>query len=209
MLKEHQKATIKAYDNSAEKFEKTIAQYDNYDETYDYLVEQLQDGDAILDLACGPGNISGYLSRRRVLTITGYDLSVKMLELAKKSMPHGMFLERSIISFTSEEPVDLVINGFGFPYLQDDQIDQSLESSYKALNAHGLLYISFMDGDKEGFETTSFHTEDEFYLLHHDKDRIIDKLRGQGFSIKMQWKLGYEEPDGTITDDIIIIAEKG
>ncbi len=208
MLKEHQKATIKAYDNSAKKFNNTIAQYDNYDETYDYLVDHLNSGDSVLDLACGPGNISGYLAERRDLNVTGYDLSQKMLELARERIPHGMFKEQSIIDFTVEDPVDLVINGFGFPYLHDQQIDLSLASSYRALKSPGLLYISFMDGDKEGFETTSFHTADEFYLLHHDKQHIRSKLESIGFTLKREWTLGYEEADGSITDDIIIIAEK-
>jgi 2-polyprenyl-3-methyl-5-hydroxy-6-metoxy-1,4-benzoquinol methylase len=73
-MNKEQLATINAYNNSANQFAEKIATLSNYDECYDYLLQRLEPGNSILDLACGPGNISKYLSSRLELNVTGFDL---------------------------------------------------------------------------------------------------------------------------------------
>jgi trans-aconitate methyltransferase len=48
-------------------------------------------------LACGPGNISRYLSLRLELNVTGFDLSDSMLDIARENILDGRFMDRLII----------------------------------------------------------------------------------------------------------------
>ena len=208
MLKAHQLKTIRSYEKTAGRFRDTVALLDNYHETYDYLLSLLHAGDSVLDLACGPGNISGYLADRMGLRITGFDLSEQMLTLARERVPTGEFRVQSIIDFSRTVPVDLVINGFGLPYLDDEQVDSTLAASCRALKDGGYLYLSFMDGRGEGFETTSFGMDEEFYVHYHDRERVKEKLFGAGCTLLREWVLPYTEPDGSVTDDIILLAQK-
>ncbi len=208
MLKEHQLKTIRSYEKTAGRFRDTVALLDNYHETYDYLLSLLHAGDSVLDLACGPGNISGYLADRMGLRITGFDLSEHMLSLARARVPTGEFRVQSIIDFSLTVPVDLVVNGFGLPYLDDGQVDSSLAASCSVLKDGGYLYLSFMNGMGEGFEITSFGGAEEFYVHYHDREQVRGKLAAAGCTLIREWTLPYTEPDGSVTDDLILLLQK-
>ena len=56
------KKNIKSvYEKYAREFDEKIACLEIYNESYDYLLSKIQDNSTILDLACGPGNVSYYL----------------------------------------------------------------------------------------------------------------------------------------------------
>ncbi len=204
----HQLSTIESYDKSANNFDRTIARLDNYHETYDFLVSLVKDGSTVLDLACGPCNIGRYLLKFKRLSIIGFDLSIKMLELAKSYVPDGVFMEQSIIEFSLRDRVDVVINGFGIPYLNEDQVAASLRNTAHALKEGGFFYLSFMTGKKSGFEKTSFGSDNAFYVYYHDRDGIIDILKCTGFQKIKEWNLDYKETDGSITKDVVLICRK-
>jgi len=113
--------TIETFNASAARYERSIAQLLNYNHTYDFLIDELCDDQRVLDLACGPANISRYLLKKKKLHITGIDLSDEMLSIARKNIPDGTFLKQSILDFDISGKADLVLNGFGLPYLNMDQ----------------------------------------------------------------------------------------
>jgi len=207
-MKIEQKQTIETFNKSAMQYETTIAQLQNYNQTYDFLIEKLNDGQTVLDLACGPANVSKYLLKEKKLNIIGYDLSDEMLRIAKINIPDGKFLNTSIINFNTEEKVELVLNGFGLPYLDKDQAISCLSKTYEVLKDDGLLYLSFMDGNICKLETPSFSATDKILIHYHQKDIIVKKLKNIGFNILKDWEINYKETDGSITKDIILIAIK-
>ena len=207
-LNPQQLDTIEVYDRSAARFQATIAKLKNYNETYDSLLSCLRDGDAILDLACGPGNISRYLATRKRLRVTGFDLSAGMLAIARETVPGGSFHQRSIIDFSLAETYDAVINGFGLPYLDDRQAVQSLRSSAAALSPRGALYLSFMDGDGCRLETPSFNHDVRLLVHYHRRATVIRTLGALGLAVMKEWELDYLEEDGSVTKDVVIIAQR-
>jgi SAM-dependent methyltransferase len=200
--------TIEVYDRSADRFQATIAQLENYNETYACLLGCLRDGDSVLDLACGPGNISRYLATRKRLRVTGFDLSAGMLAIARETVPGGSFHQRSIIGFNLAETYDAVINGFGLPYLDDRQAVQSLRSSVEALSPRGALYLSFMEGDGCRLETPSFNHDVRLLVHYHRQATVIRTLGELGLAVMKEWELDYLEEDGSVTNDVVIIAQR-
>jgi cyclopropane fatty-acyl-phospholipid synthase-like methyltransferase len=206
-MNKEQISTIRAYNNSARHFAEKIATLSNYNECYDYLLQKLNPGDSILDLACGPGNISKYLSSRQQLNITGFDLSDAMLDIARENVPDGLFENRSIIEFDWPDKFDLIINGFGIPFLTKQQRLSCFKSTRNLLKSTGLIYLSFMEGEKEGFETTSYNPDELFYFYYHKRQDVIFDLETIGFKRLKQWELDYLEADGSVTKDVVIVAE--
>lgn len=51
------------YEKYAKEFDEKIASLTIYDESYDYLLSCIQEDAVILDLACGPGNVSSYMKK--------------------------------------------------------------------------------------------------------------------------------------------------
>ncbi len=207
-MKKYQLETIDAYNNCAKDYEDKILKLNNYNHTYDFLSEKIKDNSDVLDLACGPGNISKYLLQKKNLNIKGYDLSTEMIKLAEKNIPTGKFFQKSIINFKTKGKVDLIINGFGIPYLEFSQVIKSLECSYENLKSDGLFYISFMNGSKSGFEKPSFNKDEQFYIYYHEENEIIHELQKIGFSILKKWEIDYKEADDSITTDVVIVSKR-
>lgn len=143
------------------------------DSTYDYLIDLLQDGDEILDLACGSAKISRYISNKRCVNITGVDLSEEMLQLAKKHLKGAVFYKESIIDFKKNTKYHAVIIGFGIPYLDKHQVEKCLKNAVENTVGDKYLYISFMDGNGSRLEKTSFGETCDFLLYYYTKDIII------------------------------------
>ena len=204
----NQKNTINSYNNLANDFVQKIGSLSNYNSTYDFLVDLTKENDNILDLACGPAQISSYILNKINVNITGVDLSNEMLNIARKNIPNGIFIENSIITFNNDLEYELIIIGFGIPYLNIEQTKECIKNSVSMLKINGHIYISFMDGNKQGFEETSFGGNNKFYIYYHHKDKIINILENNGIKIIKIFELNYKEMDGRITKDIILIGEK-
>ncbi len=200
--------TIESYNKTAQNYELTIAQLSNYDHTYDYLADLLNNGNLVLDLACGSAKISRYIAAKKNLQVTGVDLSDEMLEIARMKLPDGIFYKSSIIDFQKEEKYHAVIIGFGLPYLNQEQTVQCLQNAIKLIHDHKYLYISFMQGTGHRVEKTSFGGDNEFLLYYHDAELIKKTLKNTKASIIKEYEIPYTEADGSITKDIIIIAQK-
>jgi hypothetical protein len=64
-----------------------------------------------------------------------------------------------------------------------------------------------MNGEKSGFETTSFSKEEMFFNYYSD-EFIIDILSRHNINVLEITKEEYVEPDGSITVDTFIYAKK-
>ena len=63
MNKSIKKNIQSVYKKYAKDFDVKIASLEIYNASYDFLLNKIQDGAAVLDLACGPGNVSHYLKQ--------------------------------------------------------------------------------------------------------------------------------------------------
>src|SRR5689334_25209795 len=90
----------------------------------------------ILDLACGPGNITRYLlSQKPGLIIRGIDLAPNMVLLAQRNNPNAFFEVmdcRSIADLSKK--FDAVICAFCLPYLSREETNKLMTDIYYLLN---------------------------------------------------------------------------
>ena len=163
----------------------------------------------ILELACGPGNITKYLLEIRPdFKILGIDLAPNMIELAKINNPTVTFqlLDCKAIT-TLNKKYDGIICGFGLPYLSKAEAVQFIRNSSQQLTKNGILYISTMEDDnsKSGFKTGS--TGDTMYQNFHQADYLSAALEKNDFNIihleRKKYIRNHEK-----TTDLIIIAIK-
>jgi ubiquinone/menaquinone biosynthesis C-methylase UbiE len=207
-MDKNQTDTIEAYNNSATEFMEKIGSMKNYNNTYDYLIQKLNKNDDVLDLACGPAQISKYIKEKVNANIFGVDLSQEMLKIAQKNIPDGVFYKDSIITFNANKLYDVIVLGFGIPYLNNRQVKQCIKNSVNLLKENGYIYLSFMEGHRQGFEKTSFGENNQFYIYYYENRGIKKILNNSGIKIEKEFMLDYYEPDGKITKDIILIGNK-
>jgi len=207
-MNEEQLKTIDSYNAKANEFYNTIGKLPNYNHTYDFLIKNLSVGDEVLDLACGPAQISKYIDSKININITGVDLSEKMLDIARKEIPKGCFYKRSITNFSNNKKYKLVIIGFGIPYLNSEQVKECISNAINNMLDSSYLYISFMHGNGNRVEKTSFGGEHDFLIYYHNKDEIKEIVSNNAMEIIKEYELDYSEKDGSISKDIILIARK-
>lgn len=166
----------------------------------------------ILELACGPGNITQLIkSRFPESQITAIDLAPKMLEIAQKILPDVIFKLMDVRQIsTISEKFDAIMCSFCLPFLSKNDSIKLLADCYDRLNTGGVIYISTMEGDesKAGFETTSFTGDVPVYFNYHRFNSLVLAMETCGFKLLQKKLQEYHEPDGSLTQDMIFIGVK-
>ncbi len=163
----------------------------------------------ILELACGPGNITKYLLEKRpYFKILGTDLAPNMIELARINNPTAEFELMDCRAITSiNKKFDGIMFGFGMPYLSKEEAIQFIKDASQKLNKNGILYISTIEDEnsKSGFKTGS--TGDTMYQNFHQADYLSAALEENEFKIIHLERIDYFY-NNEKTIDLIIIASK-
>lgn len=181
-----------------------------YHDTFDIFCENILVTNAtVLELACGPGNITSYLLQKRPdFKILATDLSENMIQLAKANNPTA---ECSIMDCRNilqlGRSVDAVMCGFALPYLAKDEALQLIADSAKIIAKNGVLYISTMEDDYENSGIRKGSQGDEIYMYFHRADYLTDCLLKNGFELISTLRKQYTQGD-TMVIDLILIAKK-
>lgn len=204
------KIAVDVFDKNASLYQTKFMDVSMYHDSFDLFCSYIQKKEAeILELACGPGNITKYLlDKRPDFKILGTDLAPNMIELAKLNNPSATFQlldSRGIKSLNKK--YDAIMCGFILPYLSKEETEQLIKDAALMLNSQGIIYISTMEDDysKSGLKKGS--TGDEIFMHYHQADYLIDALKASGFKmIDLQRKI-YDAVDKTKTVDLILIAQ--
>lgn len=184
---------------------------DIYDQSYDFFCSAIKNKKVrILDLGCGPGNITKYLlAKRPGYKIEGIDIAANMISLAEKNNPGASF---KIMDCRDIADLDAgyggIISGFCVPYLSEKDAIKLIQDSYHLLSDSGILYLSFVEGrkDKSGFQTGS--SGDRSYFYYYQLDDLKKLLDKTGFAIEKLYKLVYKRSETVSEIHTVIIAQK-
>ena len=201
--------TISAYNKSAQQFAEQFMNFETYKNKINYFQRKyLSNCKSILDLGCGPGNNSKFLSEANSnYEITGIDLSNKMVELAKSNVPKGIFTVSDIRNFRLNKTFDAVIASFCIVHLTHEEVSSFLKNTCSHLKCNGYLYITFMEGEGSGLETTCF-SENEIFFNYFKRAEVTELLKNYSMNIEEIFEETYVEKNGDETRDIFIIARK-
>jgi SAM-dependent methyltransferase len=96
---------------------------------------------ALLDLACGPGYLSGAALQRGARTI-GVDFAPSMITEAKNRLPQGRFYEGDAQALQFDpESFDAVVCGFGLGHFPEP--DKTLAEAFRVLRRGGRCAFSW------------------------------------------------------------------
>lgn len=205
------KIAVEIFNKCANQYQHKFMNVDLYSDTLDLFSKNIINENAdILELACGPGNLTKYLLNKRLdFKILGIDMAPNMLELAKINNPIAEFQLMDCRDIGKLNKVfDGIIGGFCLPYLSKDESVLLIHNASRLLKTNGILYLSTMEDDyrKSGFQKGS--TGDEIYIHYHQADYLIQALEESDFKIINLQRKNYITDDGTRTIDLVIIASK-
>lgn len=203
--------TFQTWNKIAGLYQKKFMDLDLYDDSYNLFCQQIpKSNPSILEIACGPGNITRYLLRQRPdFDILGIDIAPNMIELAKKNNPKANFKVMDCRALDQlNESYDAIICGFCMPYLSKEDCATLIQNSTSLLNENGILYFSTIEGDYQnsGFEFGS--TGDRTFVYYYDVDHLKTELIKNQFKILHLIKKNYPKGDQSAQIHLIFIAQK-
>lgn len=203
--------TFETWNKVAKLYEDKFMDLDLYNDTYDRFCELLlKENPSILEIGCGPGNITKYLMAKRPdFEILGTDISPNMIELAKTNCPITRF---EIIDSREIENIknkfDGIVCGFCIPYLSELDLEKFIVDCESLLNENGIIYLSFVEGEKEKSGYLKGSSGDRTYFYYHNLENVTNQLKRNNFKKKNLIRKSYTKNDKTEEIHIIIIAEK-
>ena len=153
-------ATIESWNQLAAQYRDRFMDMDLYNDTYDLFCHLIKKRDPrILEIACGPGNITQYIHLKRPdFEIVATDAAPSMIGLTRKQVPSASCLVLDCREITSlAGHFEGILCGFCIPYLAKEDVLKLMHDAVFLLHAEGIFYISCIEGlyEQSGFEYSS------------------------------------------------------
>ena len=205
------KTNINTWDKIASLYEDKFMDLDLYNDSYDVFCKQVSKTNAeILEIGCGPGNITKYLvAKRPDFKIKATDVAPSMIALAKNNNPSVDFEMMDCRDIGKiKHKYDGIICGFCIPYISKDDCSILIKDSCQLLAKDGILYLSTIEGDynSSGYEYGS--TGDKTYVHYYSVDFFKKELTINNFELLELIKIVYPKTKDTSQTHIIFIAKK-
>jgi len=199
--------SVNRFNEFAEEYANRFSTIENYHHAIDRFIELIDsEKPSILELGCGPGNITRYLKEKLPESqIIAIDLAPKMIEIARQSLTDVDFRVLDVRDINQiNQKFDAVMCSFCLPFLSHPDTQQLIANCANLLSEKGVMYISTMEGDasKAGFETTSFSGNSEIYFNYYTRSELEGYI-SKYFSSQQLICQDYFEPNGSITTDMI------
>ncbi|MGZ3864991.1 MAG: class I SAM-dependent DNA methyltransferase [Bacteroidia bacterium] len=203
--------TFETWNKLAKPYNEKFAGIDLYDDTYDFFLASIKINSAsVLEVGCGPGNITKYLlSKRPDLKITATDVAPNMISLAKEINPSANCVVLDCRNLDSlREKFDGFVCGFCIPYLSKEDCEKLIRDFSGLSNPGAVIYLSAIEGDYDdsGFETSS--GGDKCYVYYHSEDFLRQMFEKNGFSIKNVSRKSFSQSAHKSNTHLIILAGK-
>lgn len=186
MEKKPVEITVATFNKLAQRYQDKYMNLEDYDDTYALFCKHLNSPSArVLELACGPGNVTrALLQRLPDLQIIATDLAPQMVELARRNNPTAQCAVMDCREVGGQgKNFDALVCAFGLPYLSRAEAASLIADAVAVLNPGGLLYLSAMEAEesRSGWQTSS--TGDKVYIHYHDEAHLRAALNTHGFEI--------------------------
>ncbi|MBX7181205.1 MAG: methyltransferase domain-containing protein [Bacteroidia bacterium] len=183
-----------------------------YEASLHFLLQLLHPNQIhVLDLGCGPANLSGYLYRANPkFHIVGIDAAPSMVDLAKMQLPNGSFWVgdiRSLPPFTTS--FDLVLLGFIAPYLSPSELRALLVELAGILKDGSLIYLSTMEAKQEKSAVVSNSMGEQTIQYFYSEQELLNLFRELSFETRHTLRIPIVHPEGKSDNDLVLILQKG
>ena len=203
--------TVNTFDRLAETYARKYLALNSYDDYYRQFCSLIaKQGGSVLDVACGPGNVSAFLVRERPdLQVLGIDLAPNMVRLAQTHVPSASFLVHDCRRLSDLGRVfDGIAYAFGLNYLNQEDAEQFFESLTKVLAPNGVLYLSAMSGPREQSGLQTSGNGDQIYVHYRPKAEIEQLVKSTGLELIISNEIASPASASMPGIDVVLVARR-
>lgn len=200
----------RVFGEHAEAYALKYADVGRYKSSLDRFLDLLPMDARVLELACGPGNVTRYLvDQRPDLRILATDLAPEMLVVARRSVPEVVHELMDMREVGRMAPAfHGIVCAFGLPYLDQQAAARFIRDAASVLLPGGALYLSTMEDDpsKSGWEGPS---EDRQILMNYHSGGDLDAiLCAAGLVPEVTERASYTSPPGKAVTDLMLVYRR-
>lgn len=200
-------SAVKVYDKIAEKYTEIFFK-DFSDKTeLNLFLSYLPHGAKILDVGCGPGNITQYFLQKG-FDCEGIDLSQGMIKMAKKRVPEGNFKVADLRKLDyPENSFDALIAAYSFMHIPQQDTRKTLKGFKRILKPRGIFFLIVKEGKGERFLKEPLDSSEKCYVKLWQIPEALRLLRDLHFDILYEGR-GKSITKGELRYDKIFILAR-
>jgi len=149
-----------------------------------YFAEENKNKGAMLDIGCGPGQTTKFLTYSGCQDITGTDISPAMIENAKSINPALNFEVADVLNLPyADNTFGAAVAFYAIVNFDYPAIKKALSEINRVLKSGGQFLFSFHTGNQMVHldELLEEQVNIDFYFL--DTERVVDLLKETGFNV--------------------------
>ena len=170
------------------------------------FVSNFEPNSTIVDLGCGSGYITEFLTKKNLNAI-GIDFSSEMIKIAKEKYPNNRFILDDFINlkkYFKEDSVDGAILIYSLYFVPKEQLNEFFKTLSNVLKKGAKVLFVTQIGNEEKYVKTSIMLEsgvdETIYVNYNMKEQLEELLSNNNFTIdyfKQKKVIDYKD----ITDD--------
>ena len=199
--------SVQTYNEIAEDY---LREFKSPSDHIDSFVKALPKNAKVLDLGCGPGMDTAYLTQHN-FDVHAVDNSPKMIALAKKQTPQAKFETANMLKIEYPEAMyDGIIASYSFIHIPKENISELFKNLIKALKPNGLLFIGLQMGVSEEVEINEpFNPKLKIFLNIFSKAEVHQLLNENNLNILEEYERLSESEEELEYKKYSVLAQKG
>jgi ubiquinone/menaquinone biosynthesis C-methylase UbiE len=159
-------------------------------------------GGAVIDVGCGPGQISAVLQRCG-LNVVGIDLSPAMIHIARREHPGPGYAVGSMTDLPcADGSAAGVLLFWSLIHIPDESVGVVLSEVFRVLRPGGVTMIGFHVGDRVNRKTEGYGGLPMQLDVHlRPVEVVADRLRRAGFTVEATMLL---DPDRSTPGGVVV-----
>lgn len=191
---ERREEQAKAFDAIGERYDEAFPNKEGQEDCVRRLLDSLPQGAHVLDLGSGTGLPTARQLINAGARVTGFEISERMLELARANVPEADFRQVDIMDLDPvETSYDAIVAFFSLLCLPKDRVAVALGRVRASLAPGGLLCLSMVETDLDDVPLSFLGTK--IRVSGYRRDELREVVTNAGLVIEDERVVRFEPKD--------------